>query len=464
MTKDQKSKILTASVIVLLCLIFAVGFVIGLNSVLAMEGSYPPNVIEDGIVAAPETQEDALNVLNDAVKKAVEGAPAIAAGRDFSVNGDTVETDGADRVADVLNYVIGDVGNSGSAVNDALLGGYTGGNADFGEGIKDIIRIPAIDANDVTGFTADYIYYHCPSCAVDDVEPHDNCELCGGDQPYQMKYRDEYNITLELDPSNEELLKNNFAPLTPEEALALFEGKFDGVFSVTDLGIEYTGLSVNFRVNRFSGELSGLSYKKTMLVKASSAFEGAYETLGNCNTSFVLEQTDSFNCTWPSLVLSADEMAIEPKGNDNLQATLTCSDPTVQTVTWTSSDENILTVDDEGYFKAGKQTGYADVTATFTYNGKTYSDTCRVNVRVSVESMKMKTKKVKLSVGETAELKTQVSPKNATVQTVTWHSEDESIAKVDENGIVSAVASGTVTVYALSDDGYYKSSSEVTVK
>ena len=57
-----------------------------------------------------------------------------------------------------------------------------------------------------------------------------------------------------------------------------------------------------------------------------------------------------------------------------------------------------------------------------------------------------------------------MSPKKATVQTVKWYSEDESIATVDANGVVTAVSSGEVKIYALSDDEFYKSTCEVRVK
>ena len=52
----------------------------------------------------------------------------------------------------------------------------------------------------------------------------------------------------------------------------------------------------------------------------------------------------------------------------------------------------------------------------------------------------------------------------STIQTVKWYSEDESIAAVDADGVVTAVAAGTVIVYALSDDGYFRSTCEVTVE
>ena len=120
--------------------------------------------------------------------------------------------------------------------------------------------------------------------------------------------------------------------------------------------------------------------------------------------------------------------------------------------------------DEDGYFKGTKETGDATVTASFEFNGKTYSDECLVHVRIPVENSKISSRKLTLSPGETHELKVTVGPKDATVKTVTWYTENESIATVDENGVVTAVSPGVATVYSLSDDGYYKSSCEVTVK
>ena len=54
--------------------------------------------------------------------------------------------------------------------------------------------------------------------------------------------------------------------------------------------------------------------------------------------------------------------------------------------------------------------------------------------------------------------------KKPTVRTVSWFTTDENVATVDENGTVTAVGPGKATVYALSDDMYYRSSCEVTVE
>ena len=72
---------------------------------------------------------------------------------------------------------------------------------------------------------------------------------------------------------------------------------------------------------------------------------------------------------------------------------------------------------------------------------------------------------LEITVGETATLTASVTPETATDKTVTWSSANESIATVDENGKVTAVAAGTVKITATAKDGSgVKGECEVTVK
>ncbi len=69
-----------------------------------------------------------------------------------------------------------------------------------------------------------------------------------------------------------------------------------------------------------------------------------------------------------------------------------------------------------------------------------------------------------LTPGETSALTATVAPDNATDKTVNWTSSDTSVATVDENGNVTAVAPGTATITATANGGSGKSAScEVTV-
>lgn len=65
---------------------------------------------------------------------------------------------------------------------------------------------------------------------------------------------------------------------------------------------------------------------------------------------------------------------------------------------------------------------------------------------VSVSDVTVEQTALNLTEGESEELKTTVSPENATDPTVTYKSSDEKVATVDENGKVTAVGEGTATI------------------
>jgi len=63
----------------------------------------------------------------------------------------------------------------------------------------------------------------------------------------------------------------------------------------------------------------------------------------------------------------------------------------------------------------------------------------------------------------TAKLTAMVSPTDATIQKVRWYSDDESIATVDSEGLVSPCGVGTTDIYAKTEDGDYTAKCTVTV-
>ena len=457
-SNERKSKILTAAVVIFLCLVFVVGFIYGLNSVLAMEGAYPPETDTHGIFVEPKTNDEVIKLLNDVVNNAVANKPKTLVETEFDIDGDSLEINGSEELKKTVLFAkdgfIGSLGEKTAPVE-----------TDFSQELK--IRMPKFTAADVESFECKYFarnyVYQCDICGAENEELLNGCPECGSTNLYVQQGRGEYIVNIVL-KNNDAVLNNNFAPKTDEEIRALIGDGLDAVLDIDKIDITNDKLEVNFRINRETGELTYFEYKKDMTVKSDVAFKGNYESIGKTDAQFKMTEKNKNSFTWPSLALSADRMVIEPKKSDNLTATLTCADPTKPVVTWTTSDENVVTIDDEGYMKAAKQPGKATITATFEFLGKTYSDTCEIIVGVPVESMAISKRSIKLDVGATKQIDAKVSPKDATVQTKKWYSEDESIATVDENGLVTAVKSGVVTVYALSDDGYFKSSCEVTVK
>lgn len=73
-----------------------------------------------------------------------------------------------------------------------------------------------------------------------------------------------------------------------------------------------------------------------------------------------------------------------------------------------------------------------------------------------------------INAGETKQLSVTALPENATkkekiLSTLVWHSDNEEVASVDENGMVTAKKYGTTTISASIPDGFVTGSCEVTV-
>lgn len=81
---------------------------------------------------------------------------------------------------------------------------------------------------------------------------------------------------------------------------------------------------------------------------------------------------------------------------------------------------------------------------------------------VSVTGVAVSPATLALKTGTTGTLTATVVPENAAVKTVSWSSSDEKVATV-ENGVVTAVAEGTATITAKTDDGGFTATSTVTV-
>lgn len=59
-----------------------------------------------------------------------------------------------------------------------------------------------------------------------------------------------------------------------------------------------------------------------------------------------------------------------------------------------------------------------------------------------------------LNKDETTEFSAEIIPSNATYKNITWSTSDESIATIDENGVLTTHSTGTVMVIATTDGGF----------
>ena len=127
------------------------------------------------------------------------------------------------------------------------------------------------------------------------------------------------------------------------------------------------------------------------------------------------------------------------------------------TITWTSSDDSVVSVDDTGKLTAYK-TGSAVITAK-TFNGVTAE--CSVTVKEGPSSVKISETKIFVGKGESVTLKAILPAKTASAN-ITWTSNNTDVATVSD-GTVKAVGIGTAIIIVKTFNGV-KASCPVVVR
>jgi uncharacterized protein YjdB len=144
-----------------------------------------------------------------------------------------------------------------------------------------------------------------------------------------------------------------------------------------------------------------------------------------------------------SVTLDQTSITLEKGGSVTLVATVSPSDATDKTVTWSSSDASIVHVDQNGTVRALK-----GGSATIMAKAGEKSASCHVAVISPVTSVTLDRYSIALEVGQKTVLSATVNPDDATDKTLTWTSSDPAVASVDATGEVVAVKKGTATVTA----------------
>lgn len=130
---------------------------------------------------------------------------------------------------------------------------------------------------------------------------------------------------------------------------------------------------------------------------------------------------------------------------------------------WTSSDESVMTVDEDGTVH-GVAPGTATLTAQ-TLDGSNLTATANVTVKevVALQSVKLHTLGHDMMIGEKAQIKADILPSDATPDLLKWESSNTDVATVDGSGIITAKGAGTATIKASDQTDGSTISGEVTV-
>lgn len=145
-----------------------------------------------------------------------------------------------------------------------------------------------------------------------------------------------------------------------------------------------------------------------------------------------------------------------------LQDSIAPSNATNKSVYWFSSEPTVASVNVFGIVSALSE-GTTSIYVK-TQDGE-FKDTCfiTVNPPVSVSGVTVSPSIAEIYTGQTMKLMGAIAPDTATDKSVTWVSNDTTVAIVDESGLVSAVAEGVANIAVTTNDGGYSDTCKVIV-
>ena len=150
-----------------------------------------------------------------------------------------------------------------------------------------------------------------------------------------------------------------------------------------------------------------------------------------------------------------------------LKATVLPNNAYNKSVTWKSNNTKVVTVDRNGKIKATTNKGTTYVNA-IAKDGSKKKAKLLVVVGPKVKKITLNKTSVTLNRGaknRTYQLKKSIKNKNATYKAVAWKTSNKNVATVDNNGKVTVLKKGTVTIAAKAKDGSNKSAKcKFTVK
>ena len=210
----------------------------------------------------------------------------------------------------------------------------------------------------------------------------------------------------------------------------------------------------DFAINGVTGYIKIVTY-------ASSS--GKYAAIDNISVTHSAGPAGPVAVT--GVTLDKTTISLEAGQTAQLTATVQPGNADNQAVTWSSSDNNVVSVDATGKITANTK-GSATITVTTADGGKTA--TCTVTVTepaapVAVTGVTLNKNNTTIYTGRTETLTATIQPADATNKAVTWTSDNTGVATVN-NGVVTGVSVGSATITAKTADGGFTATCTVTVE
>ena len=305
-------------------------------------------------------------------------------------------------------------------------------------------------------------YYFGSRTGVEDLDGDDfrSRETKWDDAKIALDFFNTHLPFWEMNSSDDLVDSNNMCFSKTDEVYVVYLP--DGGNSQLDL----SDVSENFRVKWYNPR-SGGNLQDSNVTEVNG---GSSVSLGNPPSDsnldwVVLVQVESNKIDITGITLSPETADVNEGDNLQLTATVQPADATNQQINWSSDNNAVATVDANGLVSAISP-GTATITAT-TVDGGFFDTTLitviEVNNTIAVTGVVLNPETADVNEGDNLQLTATVQPADATNQQINWSSDNNAVATVDANGLVSAISPGTATITATTVDGGFFDTTLITV-
>jgi len=248
----------------------------------------------------------------------------------------------------------------------------------------------------------------------------------------------------------------------PESKIKVVEKISFGKASYSATVGDIVTLDVNYSPADAPRPVYILSSSNTKIAKVVSSNDLTVEALvdGVVTISATVNEVPSAfaECTINIAPLAPKSISIVPSSSEifigetkQLTPSVIPEKASVSNYEWTSDDTSIATVGQDGMV-TGVSEGIAEISVKISGTNISSKAVVKVNP-VPVSGIEIEKEVYYILIDETAQIPAKVLPENATNKELVWKSKDNTIAEVDENGIVKAKKFGATMITASTPDG-----------
>lgn len=212
--------------------------------------------------------------------------------------------------------------------------------------------------------------------------------------------------------------------------------------------LKWTSFDTTIAVVTQDGKVTGKGEGKTVIEVMSPQDSTIYARASVTVTDPAKVTKITLNKTTATIKSASEKVS--------LSATITPSNAKNKEVIWTSSDNSLATVSQDGVV-TGLKDGKVTITATSKSNDKV-SAKCTITItgldKIMVTRITLNNSSISLNANTLSmTLTAKITPNDATDRSIYWISSNTSVAIVNEKGVVTAIADGTAKITAYSPDG-----------